>query len=263
MAQHCRELLLLSRGESPLAGAPNHFLAHFVRGHIEELDRLLKSSREAIEAAGGAVARARAAAGHVPLYSVGAVSGQSAHGVAVSVAWLFWSQAWGEANRQEAAAEFRAAKRGQSYATLFGNPQLLERHGEAIGTALASTPFRSEDMNTLAAAVTGEKLLLEKAGRSDDPACPRWDAERGELWYGDKLCKRINRRAKYQRQILDEFESLGWPSRLDDPLEGAGPDEDPVKRLRNVVQKLNACQHIKFELDGTGEGIIWRPVIGW
>ncbi len=196
MAQHCRELLLLSRGDHPFAGAPNDFLAPFVRGHVDELDRLRKSSREAIEATGEEVARVRAAAGHVPLYSVSRVSGKSAHEVAARMGRHFWQLAWNEANRHENAVHAAALEEGREYTTVYGDLQLLELHGEAIGVALARTPYLPEDMDTLAAAVKGEELLLgngagrgQKVAVSDGGKTPSisQNTERDQ-WMYDQAC---------------------------------------------------------------------------
>ena len=63
-----------------------------------------------------------------------------------------------------------------------------------------------------------------------------------------------------QRLILQVFEQDGWPERIDDPLTGNGLE--PKRRLRDTVESLNdnhkAAGLIRFEMDGTGTGVIWR-----
>jgi hypothetical protein len=82
---------------------------------------------------------------------------------------------------------------------------------------------------------------------------PRWDRERRELWYGERLLKRYRRPAPHQEAILSAFQEEGWPSRIDDPLK-------PGKR-KDALQGLNSAlanQPLQFEGDGTGEGILWK-----
>jgi hypothetical protein len=85
---------------------------------------------------------------------------------------------------------------------------------------------------------------------------PRWDAARRELWYGKVFCKRYTRPAEHQTLVLDSFEELGWPERIDDPL--------PPGKLRATIDDLNralAGAPLHFCGDGTGEGMRWgaRP----
>lgn len=82
---------------------------------------------------------------------------------------------------------------------------------------------------------------------------PVWNADKGELFFRGQLCKRLDRRARNQRRILDEFHDLGWPSRIEDPLP---PPAKLADTLRDLVRNLNA---IAFRGDGSGKGIIWEP----
>ncbi len=87
---------------------------------------------------------------------------------------------------------------------------------------------------------------------------PRWDADRGELSFNGRACKRYRQPAKNQRRLLDAFEECGWPPRIDDPIP---PDAkvDRRDRLADTVRALNkGCKLIRFELDGTTEGVIWN-----
>ncbi len=90
---------------------------------------------------------------------------------------------------------------------------------------------------------------------------PRWDNENRELWFGETLCKRFRQPAPNQTRLLADFEELGWPPRIDDPISPSG-GVDPRQRLRDTVRGLNTSKEndvIRFELDGTGEGVIWKP----
>ena len=88
---------------------------------------------------------------------------------------------------------------------------------------------------------------------------PKWDSQTRELRYGEILCKRFRQQAGNQVTILNAFEEEGWPPRIDDPLRPkTGSDNE--QRLRDAVKGLNKNKGgIKFELDGTGTGILWHP----
>jgi hypothetical protein len=46
---------------------------------------------------------------------------------------------------------------------------------------------------------------------------------------------------------------------MDDPMPGGGT-VDRRDRLRDTVRQLNKkCKQITFELDGTGDAVIWSP----
>ncbi|MBI2808657.1 MAG: hypothetical protein HYX68_27020 [Planctomycetes bacterium] len=108
----------------------------------------------------------------------------------------------------------------------------------------------------------GRQATASKDEGAPEPSAPkpRWDADRAELWFGNRLCKRFRQKAKNQRIILATFQDDDWPSRIDDPL---SPDPDPEtdnrQRLADAVRRLNKNPCILFELDGTSEGILWAP----
>jgi hypothetical protein len=91
---------------------------------------------------------------------------------------------------------------------------------------------------------------------------PRWQAERRSLWLGRLLVKRFPHSARCQELILASFQEQDWAIRIDSPLPQNG---DGYERLRNAVKKLNCHQQnplICFGLDGSGEGIVWKPNTG-
>jgi|GEM_PF-2610792 len=61
-----------------------------------------------------------------------------------------------------------------------------------------------------------------------------------------------------QTRLLDAFQELGWPRRIDDPIP-LRRDPDRRQRLADTVPGLNSSKGLSFELDGTGEGVIWKP----
>src|SRR5262249_27206296 len=91
---------------------------------------------------------------------------------------------------------------------------------------------------------------------------PYWDAAVRDLWYRHNLVKHFRREAPNQEHLLDAFQELGWPRRMDDPLpRHAGVDSRD--RLRDTVKSLNRCQtpHVlHFEVEVTGLGVRWRGV---
>ncbi len=85
---------------------------------------------------------------------------------------------------------------------------------------------------------------------------PKWDPERRELSFNGTRCKSFRQPAPNQTRILVTFEECGWPSRIDDPIPPNAVDRRD--RLADTVRGLNkGCTGIRFELDGTGEGVIW------
>ncbi len=88
---------------------------------------------------------------------------------------------------------------------------------------------------------------------------PFWEKKRGILWLDGRIVKQFKHPAGVQQRILSEFEDLGWPDVIDDPL----PLEhvDPKERLRDAIRRLNYDQKeatIIFEGNGTGTAICWR-----
>jgi hypothetical protein len=76
------------------------------------------------------------------------------------------------------------------------------------------------------------------------------------------VVKRFRQPAEQQELVLAAFEEQGWPPRIDDPLPG-GNGVNAKQRLRDAMKNLNRHQRnrrIRFEADGTGKGILWRPV---
>lgn len=84
---------------------------------------------------------------------------------------------------------------------------------------------------------------------------PHWDTDRGELSFAGQLCKRYRQPAPNQRRVLDAFQEDGWPPKIDNPL----PGDFDRQRLADTIRGLNAGNEcLRFELDGTGEGILWE-----
>jgi len=92
------------------------------------------------------------------------------------------------------------------------------------------------------------------------PLSPCWDPPKRELWFGDRLVKRLRGLADNQELVLTAFSEEDWPSHVDDPIPPLR-GQDSHKRLRNVVQRLNNAQVyplLRFHADGTGDGVCWN-----
>ena len=87
------------------------------------------------------------------------------------------------------------------------------------------------------------------------PPTPEWDSERGELRYGGAVIRKVDRRAANIRLVLDSFQELGWPTRVDDPSTG-GKDQ---ARVNGTVKRMNeSLTAIRFHADGSGAGYSWK-----
>jgi hypothetical protein len=89
---------------------------------------------------------------------------------------------------------------------------------------------------------------------------PRWDADAHQLLWRGAVIKTFRHDAANQRRVLQAFQDLDWPSRIDDPL----PVTASVRRklrLRETVKSLNRSLRgagIRFRMDGTTTGAFWE-----
>jgi hypothetical protein len=91
---------------------------------------------------------------------------------------------------------------------------------------------------------------------------PNWDRQRQELRLGVRVVKRFKVPAPNQELVLATFQEEGWPPRINDPIP-PHPDLDPKRRLHDTINALNRCQLnvlIRFQGDGSGQGVRWEPV---
>jgi hypothetical protein len=91
---------------------------------------------------------------------------------------------------------------------------------------------------------------------------PRWDGAVRQLLWDGRLVKRFRVPAANQEVVLAALEEQGWPGRIDDPLPPSH-DIDPRVRLHDTIKALNRNQVkrlLGFQGDGTGRGVIWRPL---
>jgi hypothetical protein len=87
---------------------------------------------------------------------------------------------------------------------------------------------------------------------------PKWDAVCGKLHYDGQVIRSIPRpkQACNIIAILDAFQQLGWPDRID--LGSLPGMTDHV--CRQSLYILNKpMEAIHFRMDGQGRGILWEP----
>lgn len=81
---------------------------------------------------------------------------------------------------------------------------------------------------------------------------PTWDKSEFQLRFRGVTIRSFTREAGNAFPILDTFEELGWPTRIDSPFPPGS------SKRREGVRTLNSSlKTIRFESDGTGEGIRW------
>jgi hypothetical protein len=91
---------------------------------------------------------------------------------------------------------------------------------------------------------------------------PHYDVRLRELRFGNDLVKQFRQPAPNQEIVLAAFQEEEWSSRIDDPMPPQ-PQYCPQQRLLDTIKNLNRNQRhrlIRFEGDGTGRGIRWKPV---
>jgi hypothetical protein len=103
--------------------------------------------------------------------------------------------------------------------------------------------------------------LGEEMKHAEGLPLPVWDKQRGELWLGNTLVKRL-RRLKVATNailILDAFQELGWPECMDDPLPpNQNLRQSRTKRLQDTIKSLNNnLKLIRFRGTGRGNEIAW------
>jgi hypothetical protein len=88
---------------------------------------------------------------------------------------------------------------------------------------------------------------------------PHYDATRRELQWRGRLVKRLKRAGCNQTAVLIAFENLGWPARIENPLESDGLT-DTKAQLRETVRALNAGQEqdARIQFHSDDGGVRWQ-----
>lgn len=88
---------------------------------------------------------------------------------------------------------------------------------------------------------------------------PEWNGDILELTFNGIVVRKLRSRgvARNVSLILDVFEEEHWPPRIDDPHSGSPNSQ----RLHATIRSLNnGLLGIKFHSDGSGSGVVWKPV---
>gem|GEM_PF-4182438 len=85
---------------------------------------------------------------------------------------------------------------------------------------------------------------------------PRWDPEDRCLYFRGTVVRKVSVSAKNVILLISAFEESMWDKRIDSPLP---PSSSGAALLRDTIKSLNrGLVGLRFEADGTGEGITWR-----
>jgi hypothetical protein len=86
---------------------------------------------------------------------------------------------------------------------------------------------------------------------------PVWKSDIKTLVFGG-AGRKFSEQAKNVHTVLDAFQEIGWPTRMDDP-DPRGPDPN---RVQNTVATLNGNSiGIKFSAGDGGQSYIWEPAV--
>lgn len=85
---------------------------------------------------------------------------------------------------------------------------------------------------------------------------PKWDGERRELKFDGQVIRKLSSTATETVKIVQVFEEEGWPELIDSPWPS---NEKGTFKRRDSIRTLNdGLMRIRFESDGSGEGILWK-----
>ena len=95
--------------------------------------------------------------------------------------------------------------------------------------------------------------------RTPPPPMPKpyWNRFDGKLSFDGEVIRKIRRigNATNVVLVLDTFQELGWPDRVDSPLSGGG------QQHHATISSLNeGLSRIRFQSDGEGKGFIWKAL---
>jgi hypothetical protein len=127
-----------------------------------------------------------------------------------------------------------------------------------IETGKSFTPDDLGVMQNLCAAIERAREKLTSIQIHDSVRKPSWDRNKGELSFDGEVIKKIRRigNAINVVLLLDTFQELGWPDRVDSPLS----PEDSQKHHATIRSLNTSLSRIRFRSDGEGIGFIWESL---
>lgn len=97
--------------------------------------------------------------------------------------------------------------------------------------------------------------VIDREAEGSDAPKPSWDRINGVLSFSGAAIKEIRRIgvAKNVVLVLDTFQELGWPKRVDSPLPPGS------QKHHATINSLNTdLSRIRFKSDGEGKGFVWE-----
>jgi hypothetical protein len=138
----------------------------------------------------------------------------------------------------------------------------ISQNWPVISRALRELP--GVQMDRVLQQLRAEAAMLARGSKKRPPsleppvvvAVPIWNRDVGRLTFSGEVVKHVRIGvATNVVKVLDSFQGLGWPERIDDPIPGGQNQQ----RLHETIKSLNeGLTRIHFRADGTGKGFIWE-----
>lgn len=125
------------------------------------------------------------------------------------------------------------------------------------------------DKSLGAANISSSPGVLSESPSTNADVKPHWDRNRGHLYWGEEVVRRVLLRAKNVIKVLDAFQAKNWCDTIDDPLAveidrngSPGPPRIPnPEQLHSTLKTLNRnLRRMRFHADGTGQRIRWTSL---
>jgi hypothetical protein len=131
--------------------------------------------------------------------------------------------------------------------------------GLAVETAVSSCPGKGAKLAGLIAPGHDLRCLLVQ-GLHCPHAPPKPSFEYPVLKVGGEVVRRFKRHCK-QTELLEKFESLGWPYSIVNPF-GSPALVGPNNGIRDIVYHLNSQQHSRLQIHFwcDGDAVRWEIV---
>ncbi len=167
------------------------------------------------------------------------------------VARRVWERLFSEEERQRLGADFEACWRRFGTAGMW-----MEARGVSFKQAVIEIAEGANLMDAGTAAGLRLQFDMEDATPVHAENQPSWNPDRGELKLGDCVIRsvRVLQIPSNIQQILDAFQTQGWPSRIDNP---SGLSEQLHQTLRSLNRGL---KRIRFHSQEGAQSIVWKRV---
>jgi hypothetical protein len=169
------------------------------------------------------------------------------------VARRVWERLFGEEDRQRLGGDLEACWRRLRTVGMW-----MEARNVTFEQAVIDIAEGVNLMDPGTARWLRRELRLEGGAAVAPPVGhPSWNPETGELRLGSQVIRRVRvlRNPSNIQQILEEFQSTGWPSRIDNPLSLG------QQQLHDTLRSLNSgLEAIRFHAQEGGDAVVWEQV---